>query len=282
MNDERLLELTGTLRRAYSTFDLDALRSITTPGYAETYPQSREIVRGLDAMVRLLAEHPARPRIMSPTRLTIVGEETVAAEELAMYGDEPWWIIAILSVADAKVTGERSYYGRRLEPPAWRAGWVVPIPDDEPPADPGGHQGVDRDTVEAYFHAVAASDDERLSRLRHPEFVHDMPQSGERFPTPRAFAEANAAYPGGGPTLTPLRVSGPQDEWVVGAGAGPLRVSGRGPHWIAEAELVYPNGDRWFEVLFMDFRDGKVVSERSYWADPFEAPAWRDGISERY
>lgn len=282
MNDERLLGLTSQLRRGLREFDAEAMRAITAPGYSETYPQSREIVHGLDNMAKLLAEHPEPPRIVSPTRLTIVGEETVAAEELAMYGDEPWWIIAILSVADAMVTGERSYYGRRLEAAPWRAAWVVPIPDDEPPPDVGGHQGVERDTVEAYFRATATGDTARLANLRHHDFVHDMPQSGERFPTAEAYLAANEAYPGGAPELTPLGVTGPQDEWVVGAGTGPLRVSGRGPHWIAEAELAYPNGERWFEILFISFRDGKVVSERSYWAEPFEAPAWRAGISERY
>ena len=261
--------------------DVDALSALLAPGYTEDYPQSRELVRGPDSLRRLLGEHPEPPRVISPTRLTIIGEETVAAEELAMYGDEPWWIIAILSVAEGRVTGERSYYGRRLEPQSWRAQWVIPIPDDAPPADLGGHKGVDRETAQGYFRAHRHGDAEKLARLRHEGFVHDMPQSGNASRAPEAFAEAHAHYPGGAPVLTPLGVTGPQDQWVVGAG-GPLQVSGRGPHWLGEAELVYPNGERWFELLFMDFRDGKVLSERSYWAEPFEAPAWRDGLTERY
>jgi ketosteroid isomerase-like protein len=281
MNDERLLELTGGLRTAMARLDVDALETWLAPDYTETYPQSREILHGADGLRRLLQEHPEPPRIVSPLRLTIVGQETVAVEELGMYGEEPWWMVAIMSVADGRVLAERSYYGRRLEPPAWRANWVVPIPDDAPPAETGGHEGVDRDTVEAYVRAQATGDIDRLERLRHPEFVHDMPQSGERFPSARAYADAHAGYPGGAPILTPLGVTGPRDQWVVGAG-GPLRVSGRGAHWLGEAELIYPNGERWFEVLFMDFRDGRVVSERSYWAEPFEAPAWRDGLTERY
>lgn len=281
MNDERLLELAGAIRTAMANVDVEAMAAHTAPGYTADYPQSREIVRGADALRRLIAEHPARPRIVSTTRLTIVGEEAVAAEELAMYGDEPWWIVAILSVADGRVAAERTYFGRRLEPQPWRAEWVVPIPDDVPPADTGGHQGVDRETAQAYFRAQATGDAEALRRMRHEAFVHDMPQSGERFPDANAYAAAHAAYPGGLPSLTPLGVTGPRDQWVVGAG-GPLRVSGRGPHWVGEAELTYPSGERWFEVLFMDFRDGKVVSERSYWADPFEPPAWREGIADRY
>jgi len=281
MDDERLLELTGALRGAMARLDVDELARHLAPDYRETYPQSREIVHGEANLRRLLREHPAPPRVVSPTRLTIVGEETVAAEELARYGEEPWWIVAILSVADGLVTAERAYYGRRLEAQDWRAAWVIPIPDDAPPPEGGGHQGVDRATAEAYFRAQATGDAATLRGLRHEGFVHDMPQSGERFPSAQAYADAHANYTGGAPVLTPIGVTGPADQWVVGAG-GPLRISGRGPHWLGEAQLAYANGERWFEVLFMDFRNGKVVSERSYWVEPFEAPAWRDGLTERY
>ncbi|HSM38127.1 MAG TPA: nuclear transport factor 2 family protein [Candidatus Limnocylindrales bacterium] len=282
MQDERLLELVAAIRQALAANDVDRMAPYLAPDYVEEYPQSRELIRGEGGVRRLLDGHPRPPRVISPTRLTIIGEETVAAEEVAMYGDERWWIVALLAVADGKVTRQRAYYARPLEPPPWRSAWVIPIPDDAPPQDLGGRRDVDRDTVERYFSAQATGDLQALRRLRHEGFVHDMPQSGERFPSAEAYEQANSSYPGGPPRLIPLAVSGPRDRWVLGAGTGPLRVSGRGPHWLGEAELVYPNGERWFQVQFMDFRDGKVVSERSYWAEPFEAPAWREGISERY
>jgi hypothetical protein len=62
----------------------------------------------------------------------------------------------------------------------------------------------------------------------------------------------------------------------------PLCVSGHGAHWVGEVELNYPNGERWFDLLFMEFRDGKVVAERSYWCLPFDAPEWRRELVERY
>lgn len=282
MQDDRLLELVRVMREALAANDVERMAPYLAADYVEDYPQSRELVRGVGALQRLLSEHPEAPRVVSPTRLTIIGEETVAAEEVAMYGDERWWVIALLSIADGKVTGQRAYYGRPLEPPAWRAAWVIPIADSGAPAELGGHHDVDRDTVERYFRAQATGDLEALQRLRHEGFVHDLPQSGERFPSADAYQQANANYPGGPPQLIPLAISGPRDRWVLGAGTGPLRVSGRGPHWLGEAELVYPDGRRWFQVQFMDFRDGKVVAERSYWAEPFDAPTWRDGISARY
>jgi ketosteroid isomerase-like protein len=281
MQDERLLELTAAIRRALAENDVERLLAHLSDDYTEVYPQSRELLRGRDALRRLLTEHPAAPRFLGPTRLTVIGEEVVATEELALYGEDRWWIVAIMSVAEGKVVAERAYYGPPLEAPAWRAEWVVSIPGGPLP-DPGGHRDVDRDTVDRYFRAQATGDLPTLERLRHEGFVHDMPQSAERFPSARAYAEANSRYPGGAPRLKPLGVTGPQDRWVLGAGASPVRVSGRGAHWLGEAELVYPDGERWFEVLFMDFRDGKVIAERSYWGQPFDAPAWRAGITEGY
>jgi hypothetical protein len=34
-------------------------------------------------------------------------------------------------------------------------------------------------------------------------------------------------------------------------------------------------GQSAYTVSIMEFRDGKVVHETQYFADPFEAPAWR-------
>lgn len=282
MKDDRLLGLVRALRGALAAMDVERAAALTAPDYTEEYPQSRERLRGAAGLRRLLAAHPDPPRVVGPPRLTLVGEETVAVEEMADYGAERWWIVAIFDVAEGLVQRERAYFGRPLPRAAWRAGFVVPIPDAVSSPEPGTRGAVDRDLAERYFHAQATNDFAVLERLRHDDFVHDMPQSGERFPSARAYADAHRQYPGGLPTLTPLGFSGPRDQWVVTAATGPLRVSGRGPAWVGEAELVYPNGDRWFEILFMEFRQGKVVSERSYWAEPFDPPAWRAGLTERY
>jgi hypothetical protein len=49
---------------------------------------------------------------------------------------------------------------------------------------------------------------------------------------------------------------------------------GTGDLWITEYTITY--GGRPFNtVSIMEFRDGKVFLETQYFADPFEAPAWR-------
>jgi hypothetical protein len=82
-----------------------------------------------------------------------------------------------------------------------------------------------------------------------------MPQSGERIrgrDNMRAFQEA---YPDP-PTIRPRR--------VVGAGR---RVGDRGPQRLQRPDL--PHGDD------RGFRDGKIWRDTRYYAEPFEAPAWR-------
>jgi len=49
---------------------------------------------------------------------------------------------------------------------------------------------------------------------------------------------------------------------------------GKGNLWITEYVITY-KGKRVYTVSIMEFRDGKVLHETQYFADPFNAPAWR-------
>ncbi len=46
-------------------------------------------------------------------------------------------------------------------------------------------------------------------------------------------------------------------------------------HWAASAAGYQDTGKPAFTVSIMEFRDDKVVHETQYFADPFDAPAWR-------
>jgi hypothetical protein len=52
------------------------------------------------------------------------------------------------------------------------------------------------------------------------------------------------------------------------------RILGKGDLWITEYTITY-QGRPAYTVSIMEFRNGKVVHETQYFADPFEAPAWR-------
>ena len=58
------------------------------------------------------------------------------------------------------------------------------------------------------------------------------------------------------------------------------RILGKGDLWITEYIITY-QGRPTFTVSIMEFRDGKVMHETQYFADPFEAPDWRSQWVQR-
>ena len=53
-----------------------------------------------------------------------------------------------------------------------------------------------------------------------------------------------------------------------------IRILGSGNLWITEYTITYQSRPA-YTVSIMEFGNGKVVHETQYFADPFEAPAWR-------
>ena len=93
-------------------------------------------------------------------------------------------------------------------------------------------------------------------RVRHPDYVLEMPQSGERIRGREAMRAMQEAFPTP-PQLTVRR--------VVGAG----RV------WVLEGVNDY-GGDVWHVALVLEFdADGRIVRDTRYYAQPVEPPAWR-------
>jgi len=101
-----------------------------------------------------------------------------------------------------------------------------------------------------------------LPKGRHPDYVLEMPQSGERIrgqDNLRAFRET---YPNP-PTIRSRRLVGGGDVWVV------------------EARRFDDSGRVYHVVAVIELRDGKIWRDTRYFGDPFEAPAWRAQWAER-
>jgi hypothetical protein len=132
-----------------------------------------------------------------------------------------------------------------------------------------------QDIVTRYGAALAAHDMTALAALRHPDWTVYWPQSGELVHSTQAFAEIIANYPGGAPIIEITRTVGAEDQWVVSASNTPMRVAGSGDFWWSEWRIEYPNGEAYVVVDLIELRDGLVHRETTYWAAPFDAPAWR-------
>jgi predicted SnoaL-like aldol condensation-catalyzing enzyme len=114
-----------------------------------------------------------------------------------------------------------------------------------------------RQVAEAVWKALAAGDWETASRYLHDDFVQEWPQSGERIVGRDNAVAINQNFPGGLPTMRFRRTLAGGDLAVL------------------EVELTYADGDRYLGVSVVELRDGKVVKQTDYFAQPFQAPEWR-------
>lgn len=120
-----------------------------------------------------------------------------------------------------------------------------------------------RAVAEAFWAAVAAGDWDGAAARLHPDYVQQWPQSGERIRGAANALAINRNFPGGMPAMTP-RATVVQGDLVV-----------------VQTQLDYADGSRYLGVSLMEFRDGLIVKETDYFAEPFVAPQWRAQWVER-
>jgi hypothetical protein len=112
-----------------------------------------------------------------------------------------------------------------------------------------------RATIRQLVEAVNTRDMEFFDALYQDDVVIHWPQSGEVICGKHNIRQLRLAYPTP-PTATLRRVVGSGDLWAM------------------EMDFDY-DGDRFHVILIHQYRDGLVESETTYYAAPFEAPAWR-------
>jgi hypothetical protein len=97
------------------------------------------------------------------------------------------------------------------------------------------------------------------------DFVEEWPQSGERLSKAAAkkMAEGYAEMSGTNPKFAYKRMLGGGDVFVV------------------EGTIDYGDGVPVSYVGIGELRDGKIAKMTEYFANPFEAPAWRADFVER-
>jgi ketosteroid isomerase-like protein len=112
-----------------------------------------------------------------------------------------------------------------------------------------------RMALDRHWAASAAGDIEAEHEIYHDDVLVEYPQSGERIRGRHNIQALRGHHPA-------------KLSFAI------RRILGIGDLWITEYVLSY-NGQPTQTVSIMEFRDGKVAHETQYFADPFEAPAWR-------
>jgi hypothetical protein len=106
---------------------------------------------------------------------------------------------------------------------------------------------------------------ELIQEYATEDFVEEWPQSGERLTKAASMrmAESYPAMSGTNPTFRYKRMIGGGDVFVI------------------EGTTDYGDGVPVSYVGIGEVRDGKVARMTEYFANPFEAPAWRADFVER-
>jgi ketosteroid isomerase-like protein len=125
------------------------------------------------------------------------------------------------------------------------------------------------EAVEKFWRAVNTRDWDALDALLDPEYVWEMPQSGERVRGVQNHREMNQNHPGL-PTGEVRRITGSEDRWVTTPSFTVLKITGTGDRYTTEARVSYPDGSVWHSVDFFQFRKGKIHRQVAYFAPTIE------------
>ena len=104
------------------------------------------------------------------------------------------------------------------------------------------------------------------SKYTTDDFVQEWPQSGERLTRPMVEKMAESR-------TRPGRVPDPKFTY--------RRMLGGGDTFTVEGTIDYGDGIPVSYVGIGEIRDGKIFRMTEYFANPFEPPAWRAGMTER-
>jgi ketosteroid isomerase-like protein len=118
-----------------------------------------------------------------------------------------------------------------------------------------------RQALNQHWAASDVNDFETEHSIYHEDAVLEYPQSGERIRGRR--------------NIQITRSKQPSDKRF-----SVRRIIGGGDLWITEYILTY-DGKPSYTVSIMEFSGNKVARETQYFADPFEASAWRAQWVER-
>jgi SnoaL-like domain len=119
-----------------------------------------------------------------------------------------------------------------------------------------------RIALDQHWAASAAGDLETEHQIYDDNAVCEYPQSGEVIRGRRNLQALRGHHPGKPSGFSIRRIVGNNDLWVT------------------EYAINY-GAASWQTVSIMEFANGRVIRETQYFAQPFDAPAWRSQWVEK-
>ena len=117
-----------------------------------------------------------------------------------------------------------------------------------------------RARVQEHWDASERGDVDAEHAIYAADAILDYPQSGERFRGRQTIQAQRGGHPA-------------ERHFTV------LRIRGGGDLWVSEVVITYDRVPS-YAVSVMEFTGDLVTHETQYFADPFQAPAWRAALAE--
>jgi len=119
-----------------------------------------------------------------------------------------------------------------------------------------------RAVLDMHWAASASGDLEAEHQIYDDDVLCEYPQSGEKIRGRRNLQALRGHHPAKPSGFAIRRITGVKDLWIT------------------EYVIDYATGI--FQTIsIMEFRNGKVIHETQYFAEPFEAPVWRSQWVEK-
>lgn len=135
-----------------------------------------------------------------------------------------------------------------------------------------------RELVERWAKALGSMQVEQVEALVHDDIIDFYPQSGERVVGKDNLRAIRTNYPGAAdnPLHGELQaVVGADDAWVMGPSFNITHITGSGDSFAIAGTVTYPDATVWHVAQLVQVKDGKIWRLTSYFAPPFDPPAWR-------
>ncbi|MBC9714587.1 nuclear transport factor 2 family protein [Streptomyces sp. TRM66268-LWL] len=120
-----------------------------------------------------------------------------------------------------------------------------------------------RKAVETYWAAAEARDWTAFGEVLADDVVYEMPQSRERIRGKERYLQFNREYPG---------------DWHVHV----LRIVAEGDEAVSWIQVTEGIKEMYAVNLFTADESGRIVAITDFWPEPYEPPAGREHLAERY
>ncbi len=141
-----------------------------------------------------------------------------------------------------------------------------------------------REVFERLIDMITDGELDDLDQVLHPDFVQEIPQSGERVVGIENFRKTLENLPGERPHLTIDRtphISGGDERYVMTPTFTLVKLQGTGEELSSYVKARYPDGTDWYIITFSSYQDGKIVKRVDFFAPFFDPPEWRSEWVER-